>query len=270
MNCSCIAVISKRLKKSLFNSRVLKCHDFRELIGFISLCNIQLFLCQIKTLFRKKLRGDAVCPFRPVCFFTGLIYERQLLGSVLVCVIALTTTLFHKRTKRIGRIILYRFQNLLHRRTDRFVGIKPNIYALWKIVRVDSHTFEVVRAIYHDANLRVVGITQRQISCASAKFDKTIFLFTAILCIIDLKTFGIQTCRILECRFEGITTVIGLVILQRINLIILKDFFMFCTRRTKNLQVCLLTRIRCLWNTTTIYFIAFHLKNIKCLIHAFL
>ena len=134
MNCSRIAVISKRLKKSLFNRWVLKCHDFRELIGFISLCNIQLFLRQIKTLFRKKLRGDAVRPFRPVCFFTGLVNERQLLFSILVCVIALTTMLFHKRAKRIGRIILDRFQNLLHRRTDRFVGIEPNIDALWKII----------------------------------------------------------------------------------------------------------------------------------------
>ena len=134
MNCSCIAVISKRLKKSLFNSRVLKCHDFRELISFIGFCHIELFLCQIKTLFGKKLRWNTVCPFRPVCFFTSLIDERQLLFSVLVCVIALTATLFHKRTKRISRIILDRFQNLLHRRTDRFVGIEPNIHALWKVV----------------------------------------------------------------------------------------------------------------------------------------
>ena len=134
MDCSGITVIGERLKKPFLNSRILKGHNLSELIGFIGFCDIQLFLRQIKTLFRKKLGGDAVCPFRPVCFFTGLVNERQLLGSVLVCVIALTATLFHKRTKRIGRIILDRFQNLLHRRTDRFVGIEPNIHALWKIV----------------------------------------------------------------------------------------------------------------------------------------
>ena len=134
MNRSRITVVSKRLKKSLLNSWVLKCHDFRELICFIGFCDIQLLLRKIKTLFGKKLRGDTVCPFRPVCFFTSLVDQGQLLCSVLVCIIALTATLFYKRAKRIGRIILDRLQNLLHRCADRFVGIETDIDALRKIV----------------------------------------------------------------------------------------------------------------------------------------
>ena len=62
----------------------------------------------------------------------------------------------------------------------------------------------------------------------------------------------IHICRILECRFEGIATIIGLVVLQRINLVILKDFLMFRTGRAENFQVRLLARIRRLWNTTAI------------------
>ena len=112
-------------------------------------------------------------------------------------------------------------------------------------------------------------VAKRKVIHASSKLDNAIFLNPTIFCITNLEPFGIHTRRVFERFSERLAFIIRDVIPHRMNIFKIINLFVFCSGRADDFNVGLLSRIRNLRNTASIYRISFHLQNIKSLVQLF-
>ena len=97
-----------------------------------------------------------------------------------VCTLAIG---FDGCTKRIVRISFRFLQDLHFGRAGRFVGVEHDVHAIVKIIRVDSHAFQIVVTIDKDTNLRIMTLAKVKIWHATANFHDTIFVQATFITI---------------------------------------------------------------------------------------
>ena len=121
-------------------------------------------------------------------------------------------------------------------------------------------------SVNQNSYLCIVRFSQRQIINTSTNFNNSVFQFTAVFGITNLKSLRIHTFRINKFRIEGFSIIVGHIIFQRIDILKIINFFMLCSRRTDYPKSCLFTRICYLIHSTSINRIAFHLQHIESFI----
>ena len=243
----------------MYSSRVIK-------FGHLIRCRqIQLLIDQTQTLLRKKLGREFVCPFAPITFFSTLVDKGKLPFTISVNVVTLSTG-FDKRAKWIVRVILNLLQNIRCRSALFLISIEHYIHTIGKIIRIDSHSFQISIAVHQDTNLSIMGITERQVIYTTTNFDNTVFLDAAIFRITNFQATRIHTFGIDEL-VKCFTFIVRYIVSDRMNILEIINFFMLCSWRAENLDVCLLTRVCYLGNTAAIDRITFHFQNIKSLVH---
>lgn len=116
-------------------------------------------------------------------------------------------------TKGIVRVVLDGLEHLHLGCARGFIRIENDIISIRHIVRVDSHTFEVVTVIHHDTNLCVMAVTKAQVIYTAPNLDNTVFVQTAFVTIANRNAVGTHAGRTLEL-LECLTAIIRMVVTQ--------------------------------------------------------
>ena len=172
------------------------------------------------------------------------------------------------RSERIVWIRLNLFHNFHLRRTLFLVGIKHDVYTIRNIIRVHSHTLEIVRTVYKNTDLCIVSITQIEIFNTSTNFYYTIFIRSSVasrtfITILDLNSTGINRSGILSLRpgFSAISTIVFSIRLY-LRVIVVQISCGNCVIMNHRYN-CSLTLVFNLGNTNAFYSITFINQNIK-------
>ena len=102
-----------------------------------------------------------------------------------VCTLAIG---FDGCSKRIVRISFCFLQDLHFGRAGRLVSVEHDVHTIGKIIRVDSHAFQIVVTIDKNTNLRIMTLAKVKIGHATANFHDTIFVQTTFIAIPDGNT----------------------------------------------------------------------------------
>ena len=170
-------------------------------------------------------------------------------------------------TKGIVRVVLDGLEHLHLGRARGFVRIENDIISIRHIVRINSHTLEVVTVIHHDADLCIVAVAKAQVIHAAANLDNTILVQTAFVTVANRNTVGTHAGRTLEL-LECLTTIIRMVVTQRLNVtLMLIRIFLVVLRFCNNHHIGLLVNIGRLPNANAVALISiFSLKSINCFV----
>ena len=170
-------------------------------------------------------------------------------------------------TKGIVRVVLDGLEHLHLGCARGFIRIENDIISIRHIVRVDSHTFEVVTVIHHDTNLCVMAVTKAQVIYTAPNLDNTVFVQTAFVTIANRNAVGTHAGRTLEL-LECLTAIIRMVVTQRLNVtLMLIRIFLVVLRFCNNHHIGLLVNIGRLPNANAVALITiFSLKSIDCFV----
>ena len=141
-------------------------------------------------------------------------------------------------SERVVRIVLeglHRSKLVATENIFALVRVEHHVDAIRKVVGIHRHTLEVVRTIDHDANLSILGTTQREIIDSAAKLNDTIHVSTTLFRISYSYSRGVNTLRRLDAE-EGATTIFGVALngldLTRVD----HNIFVLGSRRSQNLD----------------------------------
>ena len=228
-------------------------------------------------LLSQELGCKCFWPFSPFTFISSFINCTEFNFSVIISVIILSAVvgIFYIRSKWVVRVLgMNGFENFLHCFVFRFISIKTNVNTIWKIVCINSHTFEIVRSIDKYSYLCIMWITKIKVFYTTTKFNNSIHINTAIFGITNWYSFTIDRSRILKlvseyCLLIVTANFVRFIIIDCLNIGRVINFFMFCTRFAGNQHCRPLSGVCRLLYTSRIYWISLSLNNIKSLIHLF-
>ena len=258
--------ISKIVEQLLFDRRIIVPHDFIILGFVIRDSKVKLVLDQLLGLLGKELRRDIPRHRIPVALLLQLVDRREVLFAVITDIHTLAVSL-DSCAKRVVRIRFCFLEDLHFGRARRLIGVEHNVHTIRQIIRIDCHALQIMVTVNEDTNLRIMALAEVKVGHTTANLHNTVFVQTAFIAITNCNSTGIQTRGALKLR-EGLAAIIGVVIAQRIDLILmLISILLVELRLCENRDVRLLTDIGRLSDTNAIALVAiFCFQNISSLV----